>query len=305
MVVLLFLHPTEWRGFKVAASPSILLLYDDTAVYLTFKLTTMPKSPSPHVMRTRRTLELLNHPIPERPGAAFRVLDFGCGAGRAVYQWRDAGFDCDGFDIRDYLSLRHPDDREFFHIGFAAQHRLPFEDASFDLVLSAQVWEHVMDPAPMLRELYRIMKPGAISLHVFPARHCLLEPHMFVPLGGIVPYHWWYLLWAQLGIRNEYQKGMCARETADANAVYFAEALNYLPTSCYEALWTKVGFLYSYFDRENLLTSSRPAFRVLGSLNNSVNWFGWCSRNFHTRRVVLKKRHITNSTCTGAPAGPS
>jgi SAM-dependent methyltransferase len=38
--------------------------------------------------------------------------------------------------------------------------RLPFADASFDTVLSTEVWEHVEDPMAAAREAFRVLRPG-------------------------------------------------------------------------------------------------------------------------------------------------
>jgi 2-polyprenyl-3-methyl-5-hydroxy-6-metoxy-1,4-benzoquinol methylase len=46
-----------------------------------------------------------------------RILDFGCGAGRIVYRLLDQGYDAHGYDQKDYLELRAPEDRFRFSIG--------------------------------------------------------------------------------------------------------------------------------------------------------------------------------------------
>ena len=38
--------------------------------------------------------------------------------------------------------------------------RLPYDDARFDLVVSMDVIEHVVDPAPWLAEIVRVVRPG-------------------------------------------------------------------------------------------------------------------------------------------------
>jgi SAM-dependent methyltransferase len=168
-----------------------------------------------------------------------KVLDFGCGSGALVYAFRDAGYDAYGFDIHDCLELRAPGDRQHFQIAnkggdtsdFSldwSQFLLPFEDASFDLVMSAQVLEHVQDHDAVIRELARVTKPGGIGIHIFPPKHMPIEPHTFVPLGGMTRKYWWYRLWAALGIRNEYQSGKTAKHVADINTRYAHTGTKYL-----------------------------------------------------------------------------
>jgi SAM-dependent methyltransferase len=41
---------------------------------------------------------------------------------------------------------------------------LPFEDASFDLVLCTQALEHVQEPAAVLAEIHRVVRPGGAAL---------------------------------------------------------------------------------------------------------------------------------------------
>jgi SAM-dependent methyltransferase len=98
---------------------------------------------------------------------------------------------------------------------------LPYENNTFDLVLSAQVLEYVKDQVAMLKELRRIMKPGGVSMHIFPARYSFIEPYIYVPLGGVLAHRWWYFFWAKLGIQNEFQTGLDAGEVTHFNLFYF------------------------------------------------------------------------------------
>lgn len=240
----------------------------------------------------KRYNDILNRLGAQLPSDA-RILDFGCGAGRTVYRLLDQGYDAYGYDQMDYLELRAPEDRFRFSIGpsFGSGRLLPYDDNSFDFIISEQVFEHVMDQVAMYRELHRILRPGGSSIHVFPARYALLEPHFYVPLGSFIAHRWWYLLWAALGIRNEYQQGLSSKETADRNAYFLVEALNYVPNSCYHSVWPKLGYEYQWIDQQNFDTSERQLVRLIGRINRVFPLLGWLNRNFHTRRVWLRRHN--------------
>jgi SAM-dependent methyltransferase len=176
-----------------------------------------------------------------------KILDFGCGAGATVYAFRDAGFDAYGFDIHDCLNLRTSDDRRYFEItdkggdtsDFTldwSRFVLPFQDATFDLVVSCQVMEHVQDHEAVIREMARVTKPHGVGIHVFPTKCRFIESHTFVPFGGVTTAHWWYRLWATLGIRNEFQIGKSAKEVAALNVRYACTGTNYLSHRTLRAL---------------------------------------------------------------------
>lgn len=222
-----------------------------------------------------------------------KILDFGCGAGRTVYSLLDQGYsDVVGYDVKDYLELRAPEDRKYFYIKdpISVGKLLPFDENSFDLIISNQVLEHVMDQVTIFRELHRIMRVGGHSIHVFPARYRLIEGHIFVPFGSVFGHRWYYKIWAVAGIRNQFQINLTANETADRNAYYFVEGLNYVSSSCYKVVWDALGFDYKFVDQENFDTSERSLVRVIGQMNQILPIFGWLNRTFHTRRVYLRKR---------------
>lgn len=50
-----------------------------------------------------------------------------------------------------------------------------FEDASFDLVLSLDVTEHVFNPGSMFKDIYRTLKPGGMFISTFPIRKYQVE----------------------------------------------------------------------------------------------------------------------------------
>jgi SAM-dependent methyltransferase len=97
------------------------------------------------------------------------VLDYGAGRGkwadeavefrRNLLQLKGRCHRMVGADV-DEVVLKNPllDEAVVLEAGKA----LPFDDASFDLIVSWAVFEHVEDPALCARELSRILKPGGV-----------------------------------------------------------------------------------------------------------------------------------------------
>lgn len=216
-----------------------------------------------------------------------RVLDFGCGSGEMVYHFREAGFDAVGFDILDYLKLRSTDDRRFFSILHEVRpevpdftvdwttFRMPYPDDHFDFVFSGEVLEHVQNHKSVLSEIARVLKPGAPSIHSFPSKYRLVEPHMLVPGGGIFKSTAYFLPWALLGIRNEHQVTWSAWVTARLNSRYARTGLNYLPPWRLRRLSRK-SFEVSEFVPELWETGGPnmgPFARQMYTMTKHVIWF--------------------------------
>jgi len=93
-------------------------------------------------------------------GEGRRVLDIGCARGHllgelAVQGWKGIGIDTDAGDIaaciaRGLVAVQHD-----INTGF------PASLGSFDLVLFADVLEHLPDPLRVLRNAHSLLNPGA------------------------------------------------------------------------------------------------------------------------------------------------
>jgi SAM-dependent methyltransferase len=104
------------------------------------------------------------------PGS--RILDVGCGSGRhtaAAYRLAGAlvvGVDPAWADLGAARQRLHLHDRLNEHGGgrwalCAADGRhLPFADGGFDLVICAEVLEHIPDHADAIAEITRVLRPG-------------------------------------------------------------------------------------------------------------------------------------------------
>jgi ubiquinone/menaquinone biosynthesis C-methylase UbiE len=152
------------------------------------------------------------------------ILDFGCGGGETVLELRSRGFDAYGVDIK----LDAGENAFLRLISTDLGYRIPFDDQTFDFVYSDQVFEHVQDHDVALAEIWRVLKPGGASLHLFPPKYRPLEAHTFVPLAGVLQSRAWLSLWAFLGVRNTFQVGLPFTVVADRNYTYLHNNTRYL-----------------------------------------------------------------------------
>jgi ubiquinone/menaquinone biosynthesis C-methylase UbiE len=113
-------------------------------------------------------------------------LDVGCGR-RPFPVWMPAqtqrvmavaghavGIDLDPESLRDHDAYRDK--------VLAPVEALPFCDGAFDVVSANMVVEHVRDPARMLAEIHRVLKPdGAFAFHTSNRRHWAIQIAARVP----------------------------------------------------------------------------------------------------------------------------
>lgn len=103
------------------------------------------------------------------------VLDFGCGTGYGTAGLAEVTQHITGVDIAPE-AVAHAqahyrgEGLDFRTIGSIEDTDLPFEDASFDVVVSFQVIEHVVAVDRYLAEIRRVLRPGGLFLCVTPDR---------------------------------------------------------------------------------------------------------------------------------------
>lgn len=109
---------------------------------------------------------------------SLKVLDFGCGVGNSIPYLREAfprahlyGIDPSGESIE--LAEKTHDDHAVFQVN--DNDRLPYADGSFDLVLVACVFHHIIprERQRWIGEIHRVLKPGG---EVFVFEHNILNP---------------------------------------------------------------------------------------------------------------------------------
>lgn len=93
-----------------------------------------------------------------------KVLEIGCGLGSLLGYLNKDGCQAEGIDISEYAVKVCRDKGLKTQVANAEE--LPFEDNSFDYVVSAHILEHCDDPTKALLESLRVAKNGVI--HIVP-----------------------------------------------------------------------------------------------------------------------------------------
>jgi len=104
-----------------------------------------------------------------------KVLDYGCGSGYGTALLSDHCSQITGVDVspeaiayaRDHYTAPN---LSYLQVEPAEVAPLPFPDASFDVVLSFQVIEHVQDVPTYLQEIERVLTPGGYAIISTPDR---------------------------------------------------------------------------------------------------------------------------------------
>jgi SAM-dependent methyltransferase len=95
------------------------------------------------------------------------ILDVGCGTGANLELLGEFG-DAEGVDVStDALAFCR--ERGLDQVRLGEAEKLPYQDASFDLVTGLDVVEHLDDDLAGLREMRRVLRPGGRALLFVPA----------------------------------------------------------------------------------------------------------------------------------------
>jgi SAM-dependent methyltransferase len=108
-------------------------------------------------LHVRRLLDDLASVLARVPRTTVDVLDIFCGS-RPYDDMLPLGSRCVGFDIDDYYGMADVVGEDF----------LPFEDASFDLVICIEAFQYVPDSEGGVAEIRRVLRAGGRALVAVP-----------------------------------------------------------------------------------------------------------------------------------------
>ncbi len=162
---------------------------------------------------------------------------------------------------------------------------LPFPDASFDVVYAGNVLEHTEDPAKVLEEGVRVLRPGGILQAEIPNYLSYFEGHYMVPQPPVV-WRWVLPFWVRLlgrdpafarTMRTEINPVWCRRTVKELKRKYPVELM-----STGERIF--LDRLARPYEFEMERTASRLG-RLMGIFQrvNAGNWMG--------RLIVLAQGH--------------
>ena len=196
------------------------------------------------------------------PGA--RVLDWGCGNGHFSFLLDKLGAEVTGYSFDDPPPSMTNSSKFTFMSGSEDDPRtIPFRDATFDVVCSVGVLEHVWETggteAESLAEVARVLKPGGVFLcfHL-PNDRGWVEP--FFRALGLQQYHH----------KRRYNRGSIrALWTAAGLGITSAGTYNFLPRN----------ILARLPERLRRSTLFARAYNVIDSATNAL--LGRYSTNFY------------------------
>ena len=104
-----------------------------------------------------------------------RILDYGCGKGQTVEEGPNRSleiFGVEAFSFGSGTRIKEELQRKSL-LGIRIKElegmAIPFPDQHFEMVVSNQVFEHVVELDETLKEIGRVLRPGGRLLCLFPS----------------------------------------------------------------------------------------------------------------------------------------
>lgn len=172
------------------------------------------------------------------------ILDFGCSDSLGIEWGQRESVDVVGVDIQPIVE--HP------LLRTCTPTTLPFEDSSFDAIVSNMVFEHVMHPEEVLSELHRVLRPGGVMIHMWPSSETLFEGHCRLFFAHNLRSERYLRLAYSLGFGLRSSNKKTSREFAQKWLTYMETQCNYLPRREAGRLFEEAGFTFEHRELDYL-----------------------------------------------------
>ena len=144
--------------------------------------------------RTRKAgkISSILHDFCSEELANYTCLDLGCSRGTISAQLvRDfkivIGIDPDSQALKfGQISKPRPLEPPYYISGNG--NALPFNGGQFEVIICAQVYEHVANAEKMVAEINRVLKPGGFCFFSGPNRLEIMEEHYWLPFLSWLPH---------------------------------------------------------------------------------------------------------------------
>lgn len=136
-----------------------------------------------------------------------RILDIGCGEGYMLFRLKDKFDELYGFDVATSrlkeakAKVKEIDSfkaSKFKFVEGNADDSLPFPDDFYDVIICIAVMEHVYNISSLVKEIYRMLKPGGYVIAEVPniayLKHRISLLLGFLPVTSS-PYNWEEVGW--------------------------------------------------------------------------------------------------------------
>jgi len=124
-----------------------------------------------------------------------KLLDAGCGTGWFSKRACERGAEVTSMDLGEKLLEKVAQKCDSKRIVGSVL-EMPFEDNTFDIVVSSEVIEHVTEPATAIYEMHRVLKPGGALVLTTPNKLWyfaiwIANTFKLRPYEGLENWLWW------------------------------------------------------------------------------------------------------------------
>lgn len=228
------------------------------------------------------------------------IMDFGCGGGDIVRELHENGYQAFGCDL-SLKYIEEPAAVSLIEQGIIREIKpdpyiLPFEDNTFDFIISHSVFEHVKNYHDAISEISRVLKPDGICLHMFVSRLRPIEAHVLIPFSSVLHPYWWMYFWVLFGIHNEWTDSRTVKEKTIRYYNYLREKTNYLSKRSLQKHFRE-HFNKVVFCEKKFLSFSRRG-RILYELSKVLPFIPFIYSTFHSRVVFtsMPKKSLNKTT---------
>jgi SAM-dependent methyltransferase len=210
----------------------------------------------------------------------------------------ESGFDAFGVDVGEWWNADRDilwhydaeiDERVVKRLSVTDEraYRLPYPDSHFDFAISSQVFEHVFNYVEVFREIGRVLRPGAISVHIFPGRNYPVEPHLGIPVTALAHSPSWLRVWSL--IRRKHFSGWSDEYKYLHSAM---EPNNYPSRRQLAAFAVEAGVSIQFVERLYIeCSNSRPGRIIANAQRAGIGWVvGWALERICQRAMIISKR---------------